>query len=296
MKQENNNEVTLQAAEYVLGILDDAERARFADAMRDDAALTGEVVFWENRLADVGLKLPDVQPPPSVWRNIEMQTGVRSEHKKACARRVSRWVPWSAAASIAAIALLGLVFLAGQDHVLQNNHSQPLMQQAAVEKATPVRESGPDFQVMPETGFQPQGEAISWSSPKVQAKADTTATPDFVGKIQDYASSTGWQVAGFKARGALHVSATGKPYTRLWDPSTLELWLLPVNSWEEPISLGLLPAAGEREFRIAQHVASEFYTDYNKLAVSVEPPGGSKTGEPTGDILFITTLRRAPGR
>ena len=162
------------------------------------------------------------------------------------------------------------------------------------------RSAPPDLDVpadmLAEESFQPSEYALAWSSPKRPTNSPVQASaylsPDFVGKIQDYASSVGWQVAGYNALGALEVSATGKPYTQLWERSTLELWLLPVNSYEEPISLGLLPENGARQIPIPRHVASEFYTDYNKLAVSIEPPGGSLTGEPTGDILFITTLTR----
>ena len=275
----NTNEQSLLAAEYVLGALDPQAQAAFEARLATDSQAQDDVAYWENQLADVGLTLPAVTPPASVWRGIQMQTGVRSK-PLPCNKRVGRWahrrwLKWSAAASVAAIALTLMLLVSHQpaEHPIKTAATAP--------------------QQLPDT--LPQGvEALPWAS-SGNATRPAQLSPDFVGKIQDYASSTGWRIAGYNQRSALRVVATGKPYTQLWEASTLELWLLPVNSYEEPISLGLLPVSGEREIPIPQNVASEFYTDYNKLAVSIEPPGGSTTGEPTGNILFITTLTRALG-
>lgn len=282
-----NEEDNLNAAEYVLGILDADERVRFEQALVHDQAAHEEVIYWENQLAEVGLALAPTSPPDTVWQQIKLETGVREPRHRIAS--CARW-PWrasAAAASMAAIAITVLLVANNPDDApdriadAQTNGAHTSAEQVA---------SAQDKTAAPSTGYQPKDVAIAWGSP---APSKAYISPDFVGKLQDYASSVGWNISGYSARGALEVSATGKPYTQLWDPATLELWLLPVNSYEEPISLGLLPADGAREIRIPQHVASEFYTDYNKLAVSVEPPGGSSTGSPTGDILFITTLSSA---
>ncbi len=284
MQDDDNN---LTAVEYVLGILDADERARFQQALQHDEAARDEVIYWEDQLAEVGLKLAPVTPPDSIWQQINMQTGIRESgpvrKTRFCIRKP--WRMWAAAAGVAAVTFAMLVSLNQNPEPGNTNTSLAATNTpAALDPANAGDSGAADHNV-----FQPADVAINWSSPAVPAYI----SPDFVGKIQDYASSVGWNVSGYSARGALEVSATGKPYTQLWEPATLELWLLPVNSYEEPISLGLLPISGARQIPIPSHVASEFYTDYNKLAVSVEPPGGSETGEPTGDILFITTLSRA---
>lgn len=282
-----NNEDNLNAAEYVLGILDADERARFEQALVHDQAVREDVIYWENQLAEVGLELAPTPPPDTVWQQIKLETGVREPRHgiASCAR----W-PWrtsAAAASLTAIAITVLLVVNNPDDVSDRIvDTQTSGAQISDEEIASAQGKTP----APSDGYQPKDVAIAWGSP---APSTAYVPPDFVGQLQDYASSVGWNVSGYSARGALEVSATGKPYTQLWDPATLELWLLPVNSYEEPISLGLLPADGAREISIPQHVASEFYTDYNKLAVSVEPPGGSSTGSPTGDILFITTLSQA---
>jgi anti-sigma-K factor RskA len=52
-----------------------------------------------------------------------------------------------------------------------------------------------------------------------------------------------------------------------------------------PRSLGLISAAGATVVKQASLPAG---TDH--LAVSLEPPGGSPTGAPTGPVLFVGRL------
>jgi anti-sigma-K factor RskA len=64
-----------------------------------------------------------------------------------------------------------------------------------------------------------------------------------------------------------------------------ELWALPDNG-SAPVSLGVIPAFGEidRELTDAQRAALR---GSSKVAVSLEPEGGSTTGAPTGPVLFV---------
>lgn len=64
-----------------------------------------------------------------------------------------------------------------------------------------------------------------------------------------------------------------------------ELWALPDNG-SAPVSLGVIPAVGEidRELTDAQRSALR---GASKVAVSLEPEGGSTTGAPTGPVLFV---------
>jgi len=75
--------------------------------------------------------------------------------------------------------------------------------------------------------------------------------------------------------------AAGKSY---------ELWALPRGG--APVSLGLLPAAGrtERTLSEPQRVA---LLAADKVAVSIEPAGGSPTGSPTGPIVIVTNVPAA---
>jgi anti-sigma-K factor RskA len=65
----------------------------------------------------------------------------------------------------------------------------------------------------------------------------------------------------------------------------LELWALPQGA-TRPISLGVLPPIG-RHVRPNQLPRAD-----TQLLVSLEPQGGSPTGQPTGPVLYAGTLTR----
>ena len=67
------------------------------------------------------------------------------------------------------------------------------------------------------------------------------------------------------------------------DPTRVpELWLIP--SGGKPLSLGVLPADGLAQIAIPPAFADQTRRDAI-LAVSLEPPGGSPTGQPTGPVI-----------
>jgi anti-sigma-K factor RskA len=95
-----------------------------------------------------------------------------------------------------------------------------------------------------------------------------------------------WQVQVFGITNRLVVRAEKLPPR----PADLdyELWALPKGG--NPVSLGVLPAEGTstRALTVIQKAA---LASSSQLAVSIEPPGGSPTGQPTGAIVFIAPLR-----
>ncbi|QBX43820.1 anti-sigma factor [Pseudomonas fluorescens] len=68
---------------------------------------------------------------------------------------------------------------------------------------------------------------------------------------------------------------------------SLELWAIPADG--KPISLGVIPAGGKGkvELSAAQKV---LIGQPIALAVSLEPKGGSPTGQPTGPVLYQGAL------
>ena len=70
-----------------------------------------------------------------------------------------------------------------------------------------------------------------------------------------------------------------------------ELWALPQGG--KPVSLGLLPYSEGTLRRQLATAEQEALNRSTQVAVSLEPPGGSPTGQPTGAIVFIVPLQRA---
>lgn len=68
--------------------------------------------------------------------------------------------------------------------------------------------------------------------------------------------------------------------------SVMELWTK-ADSWEKPISLGTLGSDRQQEIRADAFSSVE---ENQLFEITLEPPGGSPTGLPTGEILFIGRL------
>lgn len=68
---------------------------------------------------------------------------------------------------------------------------------------------------------------------------------------------------------------------------SLELWAIPAGG--KPVSLGLLPAHGKGRIILSESQQKLLGAPVT-LAVSLEPEGGSPTGQPTGPVLYQGAL------
>lgn len=68
-----------------------------------------------------------------------------------------------------------------------------------------------------------------------------------------------------------------------------ELWVIPADG--TPRSMGLAPAGRSLHLRVAGALADQL-AEGSTLAVSVEPTGGSPTGQPTGPVIAAGKLQR----
>lgn len=64
---------------------------------------------------------------------------------------------------------------------------------------------------------------------------------------------------------------------------SLELWAIPADG--KPISLGVVPVGGQGKINLSPAQRELLGTPID-LAVSLEPQGGSPTGQPTGPVLY----------
>ena len=69
-----------------------------------------------------------------------------------------------------------------------------------------------------------------------------------------------------------------------------ELWVIPSDG--KPRSLGTMPGKRQMHMRLADALA-ELMRQGATIAISVEPPGGSPTGAPTGPVIASGTLENA---
>ena len=69
-----------------------------------------------------------------------------------------------------------------------------------------------------------------------------------------------------------------------------ELWALPTGA--AAVSLGVMPLRGETS-RLLSTAQRGALAHAAQIAVSVEPLGGSPTGQPTGPVVFVAPLRAA---
>jgi anti-sigma-K factor RskA len=66
------------------------------------------------------------------------------------------------------------------------------------------------------------------------------------------------------------------------DPRAMELWLIPPG--DKPHSLGLIEPGRPVHLDVPRELAGRLTADA-ALAVTMEPPGGSPTGQPTGPVV-----------
>jgi anti-sigma-K factor RskA len=96
-----------------------------------------------------------------------------------------------------------------------------------------------------------------------------------------------WRVETYTGGARLLAQVTGTIESQ--PGRSYELWALPEGG--VPVSLGLMPESGrvERDLTNAQRAALRMA---RKVAVSLEPSGGSKTGAPTGPVLYVSEITR----
>ena len=89
----------LLAAEYVLGVLDAAQRDDAKRLLVQDPAFAAEVTFWEERLGGLTSEVTPVVPPAHVWNRIN--TALAPAARPGGLWNSLRFWRWSAVASAA---------------------------------------------------------------------------------------------------------------------------------------------------------------------------------------------------
>jgi anti-sigma-K factor RskA len=237
------------AAEYALGTLRGAARRRFERLMAADPGLRALAAAWESRLNPLAESAEAIAPPAAVWRRIDAGLGPAAVRPLAAPRRRS-WAErlfGRPQQPIPTMATAGMWYCVGLWRMIGLGGTA-----LAVALALYLGVGQPTV-IPPPTHIA------------VLAAADGAAV--LVARLD----------AG---SGRLALTPVALPQV---DPAqSLELWLLPPDG-TAPRSLGLIdasiPARDLPESDIGSLTAGA-------LAVSLEPAGGSPTGQPTGPVLY----------
>ena len=114
----------------------------------------------------------------------------------------------------------------------------------------------------------------------------TTPTAERMAVFADQNADALWVISTDIDQSLLQIQAINAP--ALAADRDYELWILRDN--QPPLSLGLLPEIpGSIETRISAQLVAALATS-GRLAISLEPAGGSPTGLPTGPVVYQASL------
>lgn len=102
---------TIEAGEYVLGVMTDAERAEFERRLNQEPDLAKEVVYWTEHFVAMSRKLEQEPVSPKVWARVERSVNVNGKAESTVVSSFAwLWKGWAVAAS-AAVVVLGVQLL-----------------------------------------------------------------------------------------------------------------------------------------------------------------------------------------
>ena len=221
----DNEGMGLTAAEYVLGVLNAAQRRAAERRIGRDAVFAREVAFWEERLVSLAGAIPEVAPPQGLWSRIEAGLGrvtPSGETRAGLWQSLSFWRFLAFGASTLAAACLAALIYVG---------------------------------------------------------AIGTPGEPLVARLDAEGGQAGF-VAAVNAGGG---SLTIVPAALLGaEQKSLELWLIPPG--DKPHSLGLIDPNRPVTIKVPKDLLARVSNEA-MLAVSLEPEGGSPTGQPTGPVI-----------
>lgn len=244
------------AAEYVLGTLRGAARRRFETLMEGDPALVSKVGQWQETLGVLDATDQPVQPPARVWRAIQS----RLPHPQAADQGIN--VSPSSLPSVDATPS-GQLSPITKPKSRAANHGWQLVSFALAASLVGV---------------------LLWPRFQVLNEADTGPRP--VAVLASAQGEGGQQiVASFDANNGMLV-LTPLNLASIGTEHSLELWLIAKD--QKPAPLGLIQADSNTVLVLDKTRLSSDVT----LAVSLEPSGGSPTGQPTGAVLYAGKISR----
>jgi anti-sigma-K factor RskA len=281
------------AAEYALGTLDAEERAQVETMMAVDKEFTAIVQAWEFRLGSLNQMVGSVEPRPIAWENIKAAIGQSSEPQAPLALPEAPPLPPSPstgpgaeepAAQVARPAIIddsNVVHLASRLKRWRNVASFASAIAAALLVMLGLQVYQPD--ALPEAiRPKPRTQIVEVKTPPAPPSGQYVAVLQQDGNSPAFILTVDAATKNFTVR---RVGATPEP------GKSFELWLIS-DRLAEPRSLGVI---GTGDFTARPVPSSYDASTINAatFAVTVEPAGGSPTGQPTSPPIFSGKLIEA---
>ena len=274
------------AAEYALGTLDADERAQVETMMAVDTEFTAIVHAWEYRLGVLNQMAGSVEPRPIVWENIKAAIGHSTAQQapmalpEAPAEPVAAPVVAEAPPAVVTADNSNVIQLSGRAKRWRNVASVATALAAALVGMLAVQVYRPEL--LPEA-LRPK--------PRIQTVEVKTPAPSpvpsaqYVALLQRDAGSPAFILtvdAATKNFTVRKVGADAEP------GKSFELWLIS-DQLPQPRSLGVI---GGSDFTARPVLADYDAGTINAAtyAVTVEPAGGSPSGQPTSAPIYTGKL------
>ena len=220
VEEDHSDDIAL-AGEYVLHLLDDAERSAFETRLATEPALRELVREWDAQFVTLAEDIAPVAPPRAVKANLNATLFPEA------APATGRIWAWLSGGLVAATIIAGVVMF-----------GPVLVPQDPAEPAFTARVAAEDGSLVLAASFIAETNTL------------------------DVSRETGSALPG----------------------RVLELWLIAEGA-DAPVSLGVLPEDRQARIDVPDALARQMAGAV--LAISDEPPGGSPTGAPTGDVLAV---------
>lgn len=251
------------ASEYVLGTLHGSARVRFQRLLMEHKTLRQTLWFWESQLNTLGGALPEQMPRLHVWKNIQARLNFAIEAPAGIERASDGRLTSSSSGDKPGDKLEDKNQSPASGNVTPLPHkAQPRTWQWVAVASSMAAMLLAALLIWPNIITEPAGES------------------QFAMVQSDKAQALWLIEVGGKA---IKIQATDKLTQR--EQQDYELWLVAADG-RAPVSLGLLPQQGER---VLPRPALVDQVTIAALAVSLEPLGGSPTGQPT-TVLYTAEL------
>jgi anti-sigma-K factor RskA len=277
------------AAEYALGALSGLERRRFERLLAGDRDLRERVDNWELRLNLLGESAPAMEPRAQVWDEIARRIAPTPASTPARAR--AGWLDrlsdslafWRAAAAAAAATAAALICYVA----FLPPRVTPQQIAALDERLARIEDTTRGM-----AGVPGEIAALGDRVGNLASRVDVVASrPTHVAVLLDKDQRAMMTADLDVADGRLVLRLNLTP-PRDFTTNVLEVWLVSPDGVRR--SLGIFPSErpGTTTALVLSHDTAEALAKA-ALSVSLEPRGGSTTGQPSGPVLFTGVLTPA---